>query len=187
MDHAGEVFSHLFSVLPLVHFCFFASDCKCPIVPVLNLLFHLLPLSGWNAKCGSWVADPFNDYCYLFTTLSMRKWADARTDCLNQGGDLISITEPFEQGFIQGKYADTVTFGVTFTDLFHSLLTFTQLSSDPGGSHGSLSVDGSSWLHHRGRLDVDRRFSLPLYKLGCRWCWQKRFVLFIQIHVKWRK
>nr|XP_021324868.1 galactose-specific lectin nattectin-like [Danio rerio] len=47
------------------------------------------------------MADPFNDYCYLLITLSMRRWADARSDCLNQGGDLLSITEPFEQGYIQ--------------------------------------------------------------------------------------
>ena len=64
---------------------------------------------GWNAKCGSWVSDPFNDYCYLFNYLSMRTWADARADCVNQGGDLLSITEPFEQGFIQGVTALVLT------------------------------------------------------------------------------
>ncbi|XP_047200502.1 macrophage mannose receptor 1 [Hippoglossus stenolepis] len=57
---------------------------------------------GWNDKCGSWMSDPFNDYCYLFNYLSMRKWAEARADCVNQGGDLISITDPYEQAFIQG-------------------------------------------------------------------------------------
>ncbi|XP_041666073.1 macrophage mannose receptor 1 [Cheilinus undulatus] len=57
---------------------------------------------GWNVKCGSWMADPFNDYCYLFNYLSMRTWAEARADCLNQGGDLLSITDPFEQAFVQG-------------------------------------------------------------------------------------
>ncbi|XP_063066766.1 macrophage mannose receptor 1, partial [Engraulis encrasicolus] len=58
---------------------------------------------GWNEQCGTWVQDPFNDYCYLFSALSMRNWADARKDCVYQGGDLISITEPFEQGFIQAQ------------------------------------------------------------------------------------
>ncbi|XP_014906843.1 macrophage mannose receptor 1 [Poecilia latipinna] len=57
---------------------------------------------GWNEKCGSWTSDPFNDFCYLFNYLSMRTWAEARADCVNQGGDLLSITEPFEQAFIQG-------------------------------------------------------------------------------------
>ncbi|XP_062340567.1 macrophage mannose receptor 1 [Osmerus eperlanus] len=58
---------------------------------------------GWNDKCGSWVADPFNDFCYLFNFLSPRTWAEARADCVNQGGDLLSITEPFEQAFIQAQ------------------------------------------------------------------------------------
>ncbi|XP_049459415.1 macrophage mannose receptor 1 [Epinephelus fuscoguttatus] len=57
---------------------------------------------GWNEKCGAWMADPFNDFCYLFNYLSMRTWAEARADCVNQGGDLVSITDPFEQAFIQG-------------------------------------------------------------------------------------
>ncbi|XP_056147018.1 macrophage mannose receptor 1 [Lampris incognitus] len=57
---------------------------------------------GWNEKCGTWMADPFNDYCYQFNYLNMRKWAEARADCINQGGDLVSITDPFEQAFIQG-------------------------------------------------------------------------------------
>ncbi|XP_033951501.2 uncharacterized protein [Pseudochaenichthys georgianus] len=57
---------------------------------------------GWNPKCGFWMSDPFNDYCYLFNYLSTRTWAEARADCVNQGGDLVSITDPFEQAFIQG-------------------------------------------------------------------------------------
>ncbi|XP_067232917.1 C-type mannose receptor 2-like [Chanodichthys erythropterus] len=83
---------------------------------------------GWNEKCGSWVADPFNDYCYLFTTLSMRKWADARADCVNQGGDLISITEPFEQGFIQAQI-QTVPTGVSLWM----------------GAHDSITEGGWTW------------------------------------------
>ncbi|XP_055010163.1 macrophage mannose receptor 1 [Boleophthalmus pectinirostris] len=57
---------------------------------------------GWNEKCGSWMPSPLNDFCYLFNFLSMRKWTDARADCLNQGADLISITDPVEQSFTQG-------------------------------------------------------------------------------------
>ena len=66
--------------------------------------------AGWNEKCGSWMSDPFNDYCYLFNYLSMRTWAEARADCVNQGGDLVSITDPFEQAFVHGT---------TFTSLLH--------------------------------------------------------------------
>lgn len=42
-------------------------------------------------------------------------------------------------------------------------------SSNPIGSRWRVSVDGRSRFGHRGRLDVDRRFSVPLHKLGCRW------------------
>ncbi|KAG2466118.1 MRC1 protein, partial [Polypterus senegalus] len=61
---------------------------------------------GWTQKCGSWDSDPINDYCYLFQSLSLKTWADARLDCLNQKGDLLSITEPFEQAFVQGNPDD---------------------------------------------------------------------------------
>ncbi|XP_023136670.3 macrophage mannose receptor 1 [Amphiprion ocellaris] len=64
---------------------------------------------GWNEKCGTWTADPFNDFCYLFNFLSQRTWSDARADCVNQGGDLLSITEPFEQAFIQGLIQQSPT------------------------------------------------------------------------------
>ncbi|XP_026154124.1 macrophage mannose receptor 1 isoform X2 [Mastacembelus armatus] len=64
---------------------------------------------GWNDKCGSWTSDPFNDYCYLFNYLSLRTWAEARADCVNQGGDLVSITDPIEQAFIQGVIAQSPT------------------------------------------------------------------------------
>ncbi|XP_062291189.1 macrophage mannose receptor 1 [Scomber scombrus] len=64
---------------------------------------------GWNEKCGSWTSDPFNDYCYLFNYLSRRTWAEARADCVNQGGDLVSITDPFEQAFIQGLIQQSPT------------------------------------------------------------------------------
>ncbi|KAM8872531.1 uncharacterized protein ACB058_004460 isoform 1-T1 [Synchiropus picturatus] len=57
---------------------------------------------GWNEKCGAWASDPFNDYCYLFNYQSMRTWAEARADCVNQGGDLLSITDPVEQAFVHG-------------------------------------------------------------------------------------
>ncbi|XP_026210056.1 LOW QUALITY PROTEIN: macrophage mannose receptor 1 [Anabas testudineus] len=83
---------------------------------------------GWNEKCGSWTADPFNDYCYLFNYLSMRTWAEARADCVNQGGDLVSITDPFEQAFIQGIIQ----------------LTPTGISLWMGG-HDSITEGGWEW------------------------------------------
>uniref|UniRef100_W5M913 C-type lectin domain-containing protein n=1 Tax=Lepisosteus oculatus TaxID=7918 RepID=W5M913_LEPOC len=56
-----------------------------------------------------WVSNPFNEFCYLFQSLSMKTWADARSDCLNQRGDLVSITEPYEQAFIQDQIASVPT------------------------------------------------------------------------------
>lgn len=67
-------------------------------------------VTGWDPKCGSWMSDPFNDYCYLFNYLSMRSWAEARADCVNQGGDLLSITDPYEQAFIQGMALTYLTY-----------------------------------------------------------------------------
>ncbi|XP_036384637.1 C-type mannose receptor 2 [Megalops cyprinoides] len=90
--------------------------------------FPFICKKGWNEKCGSWVSDPFNDYCYLFNYLSIRKWADARADCLNQGGDLLSITEPFEQGFIQAQVQQIPT-GVAMWM----------------GGHDSISEGGWEW------------------------------------------
>ncbi|TRY84221.1 hypothetical protein DNTS_026642 [Danionella cerebrum] len=70
---------------------------------------------GWNERCGSWMADPFSEYCYLFSSTSLRPWAEARADCRNQGGDLLSITDPITQGFIQAH--DSITEGGwTWTD-----------------------------------------------------------------------
>lgn len=69
------------------------------------------------------MSDPFNDYCYLFNYLSMRTWAEARADCVNQGGDLVSITDPFEQAFIQGLTFHFVTPTDACLEPFCSVLT----------------------------------------------------------------
>ncbi|KAK1883605.1 Macrophage mannose receptor 1 [Dissostichus eleginoides] len=84
---------------------------------------------GWNPKCGSWMSDPFNDYCYLVNYLSTRTWAEARADCVNQGGDLLSITDPFEQAFIQGVIQ----------------LSATGISLWMGG-HDSVTEGGWEWM-----------------------------------------
>ncbi|XP_057709681.1 C-type mannose receptor 2-like [Corythoichthys intestinalis] len=53
--------------------------------------------AGWNEKCGWWAENPFNNFCYLFNHLYPRTWAEARTDCVNQGGELLSIADHAEQ------------------------------------------------------------------------------------------
>ncbi|TNN53351.1 Macrophage mannose receptor 1 [Liparis tanakae] len=87
---------------------------------------------GWNEKCGSWTADPFNDYCYLFNYLSMRPWAEARADCVNQGGDLVSINHPFEQAFIQGRPQSLIQLSPTGVSLWM-------------GGHDSVTEGGWEW------------------------------------------
>ncbi|XP_061589669.1 macrophage mannose receptor 1 [Cololabis saira] len=84
---------------------------------------------GWNERCGSWMFDPFNDFCYLFNYLSMRTWAEARADCVNQGGDLVSVTDPFEQAFIQGVIQQTPT-GISLWM----------------GGHDSVTEGGWEWI-----------------------------------------
>lgn len=55
----------------------------------------------------------------------MRTWAEARTDCINQGGDLVSITDPFEQGFIQGADSYIATnFDLLFVHFVMFLFVF---------------------------------------------------------------
>uniref|UniRef100_H3CQ11 C-type lectin domain-containing protein n=1 Tax=Tetraodon nigroviridis TaxID=99883 RepID=H3CQ11_TETNG len=76
-----------------------------------------------------WTSDPYNDYCYLFNYLSMRTWAEARADCTNQGGDLVSITDPFEQAFIQGVIQHSPT-GISLWM----------------GGHDSVTEGGWEWM-----------------------------------------
>lgn len=102
------------SVLLLWSGCVYSNTSMCELLKLF--------VTGWNEKCGSWAADPFNDYCYLFNYLSLRTWAEARTDCMNQGGDLVSITDPFEQAFVQGL-TNTTSF------LLDNLLTHDTLIS----------------------------------------------------------
>lgn len=57
----------------------------------------------------------------------MRTWAEARADCINQGGDLVSITDPYEQAFIQGGTIFTPKF--TFDLLTIPFIIFKHSSS----------------------------------------------------------
>ncbi|XP_047223891.1 macrophage mannose receptor 1-like isoform X2 [Girardinichthys multiradiatus] len=48
----------------------------------------------------SW--KPFRGFCYIFFS-EMKEWSDAITSCVAHGGRLASISDPFEQEFIQGN------------------------------------------------------------------------------------
>ncbi|XP_066536475.1 macrophage mannose receptor 1-like [Hoplias malabaricus] len=49
-----------------------------------------------------WVKNPLTDVYYQLNEESALKWYQARKSCQQQGGDLLSITEPHEQTFISG-------------------------------------------------------------------------------------
>ncbi|KAM9821496.1 C-type mannose receptor 2-like [Syngnathus typhle] len=62
-------------------------------------------LAGWSKKCGWWMDNPSDDFCYLINHNRAKTWQEARDDCVGLGGDLLSITHSDEQTFIQGLYA----------------------------------------------------------------------------------
>ncbi|CAH3127383.1 unnamed protein product [Pocillopora meandrina] len=48
--------------------------------------------------------EKFDKHCYLFRDSDLQPWAAARFKCLNQGGNLVSITSEQEQDFITFHY-----------------------------------------------------------------------------------
>ncbi|XP_032816325.1 C-type mannose receptor 2 isoform X1 [Petromyzon marinus] len=49
-----------------------------------------------------WDTDPVTRNCYQFNVHAVLSWHEARTSCLQQGSDLLSITEMHEQTYIAG-------------------------------------------------------------------------------------
>ncbi|XP_078659901.1 lymphocyte antigen 75-like isoform X2 [Branchiostoma floridae x Branchiostoma belcheri] len=68
---------------------------------------------GWTSgKCPpGWDEDPMSDYCYQVNVGSFRTWHHARENCQNKGGDLVSITTPQEQSYLNGRLSGVT--GVT--------------------------------------------------------------------------
>ncbi|XP_061416055.1 macrophage mannose receptor 1-like [Lethenteron reissneri] len=64
---------------------------------------------GWNQKCGSWIDDPIGPSCYLIRDTHYKTWEDAHTDCMAYEGNLLSVSNPFEQLVIQGLVANVDT------------------------------------------------------------------------------
>ncbi|KAM9784759.1 macrophage mannose receptor 1-like isoform 2-T2 [Syngnathus typhle] len=60
---------------------------------------------GWSEKCGWWLDNPSDDFCYLINRQSRKTWQEARDDCVGHGGDLLSISHSYEENFIEGLYA----------------------------------------------------------------------------------
>ncbi|XP_078493515.1 uncharacterized protein LOC100176392 isoform X1 [Ciona intestinalis] len=52
--------------------------------------------------CGDgYLHNPSTHKCYKIVSDHLRQWADARLHCQSEGGDLVSINSPEEQGFIE--------------------------------------------------------------------------------------
>ncbi|XP_066536664.1 macrophage mannose receptor 1-like isoform X2 [Hoplias malabaricus] len=54
-----------------------------------------------------WRKSPVTDVYYQLNQVSFLNWYQARKSCQQQGGDLLSITEPHEQTFISGLTENT--------------------------------------------------------------------------------
>ncbi|XP_037118943.1 macrophage mannose receptor 1-like [Syngnathus acus] len=67
---------------------------------------QLPPLVGqpdWTEKCGWWLDNPTDDFCYLMINRQPTEtWQEAQNDCRRFGGNLLSITDSHEQAFIEG-------------------------------------------------------------------------------------
>ncbi|KAI8521387.1 hypothetical protein Bbelb_011410 [Branchiostoma belcheri] len=76
--------------------------CKRPADEVA--LPTVLPTSAWTSdKCpAGWNEDPMGDFCYQINSASLRTWREAKEACIQNGGDLLSITTPHEQFYITG-------------------------------------------------------------------------------------
>ncbi|KAM9803539.1 macrophage mannose receptor 1-like [Syngnathus typhle] len=64
---------------------------------------QLPPLVGqldWTDKCGWWLDNPYSDFCYLIDHQARRTWEQARTNCKDFGGDLLSIANAYEQAIV---------------------------------------------------------------------------------------
>ncbi|XP_066536374.1 macrophage mannose receptor 1-like [Hoplias malabaricus] len=71
-----------------------------------------------NDNFNFWVKNPLTDVYYQLNEVSALKWYQARKSCQQQGGDLLSVTEPHEQAFISGL---TQTTGAVLWTGLHSL------------------------------------------------------------------
>ncbi|XP_071126788.1 uncharacterized protein [Mytilus edulis] len=86
--------------------------CKKIASPGFNTLVTLPPttLGVYSYRCGpQWIYDSLDDYCYQFVLYHPKTFANAQWACQQMGSNLLSITGPREQRYIQailntGKY-----------------------------------------------------------------------------------
>ncbi|KAL5011088.1 hypothetical protein ScPMuIL_013393 [Solemya velum] len=81
--------------LPLQYICEKTADSYSTTVPVTT------PFAV-SAKCGMfWEDMPNSPYCYQFNEEQL-DWSDARSTCISNGGDLVSIVNNQEQAYLIG-------------------------------------------------------------------------------------
>ncbi|XP_061134384.1 macrophage mannose receptor 1-like [Syngnathus typhle] len=61
----------------------------------------LVGLVSWTDKCGWWLDNPTDNFCYQMISQPTKTWQKAQAECKRLEGDLLSITDSHEQGFIQ--------------------------------------------------------------------------------------
>ncbi|XP_068506315.1 lymphocyte antigen 75-like isoform X5 [Syngnathus scovelli] len=85
---------------------------------------------GWTDKCGWWVDNPSDDFCYLFNFQPTKTWQEAKADCKGRQGNLLSIADSDEQGFVRG---------------IAKLLAMNDDASLWLGADASIKRDGDKW------------------------------------------
>nr|XP_049597459.1 C-type mannose receptor 2-like isoform X3 [Syngnathus scovelli] len=86
-------------------------------------------LVSWTDKCGWWLDNPTNDFCYQMISQPTKTWQKAQDHCKRLEGDLLSITDSYEQGFIES-------------------IAKIMMGNDASlwlGANGGIEGDGSKW------------------------------------------
>ncbi|KAM9822159.1 secretory phospholipase A2 receptor-like isoform 2-T2 [Syngnathus typhle] len=76
--------------------------CKTAKRGGLRQLPPLVSQQGWTDKCGWWLDDPTDDFCYLMIRQPTKTWQEAQADCKGRQGNLLSIADSHEQRFVHG-------------------------------------------------------------------------------------
>ncbi|KAM9809280.1 macrophage mannose receptor 1-like isoform 2-T4 [Syngnathus typhle] len=100
---------------------------------------QLPPLVGqpvWTQKCGWWLDNPTNDFCYLMIRQPTETWQEAQANCQRLQGNLLSITDSDEQSFVHG-YIKGLT---NASSLWLG-------ANVPISDEGSMWADGASFIY----------------------------------------
>ncbi|XP_014899453.1 macrophage mannose receptor 1-like isoform X2 [Poecilia latipinna] len=110
---------------------------------------------------------PFRGFCYLFSA-DVKEWQDATTSCLEHGGSLASIGDPFEQEFILNSikpFQDSHTsywMGLYKTNrgewkwLDNTVMDFENWQNYPSRPFGMISASDGKW--HTGERYWDKPY-----------------------------